>query len=219
MFPTSRNFQNCKLFSSRSLTIRDLSCILGLLPNSFKVSVSEPDRDGKQDYIIDQGNIEFPSSEEISKLIVAECSNKKLQMRQLAFHHALQKLIEENPSSSDRTTIEEYSIPIYPIEPIQSLQKKQKAKIVVSIYKVLSEKRISGKRNKSSSPRLIHPAKHCKLERKHVEFGKTNLSRSDKKKKCSMQSVKKGPLANRDWTARSCGTSPSRCGRTSRSGA
>lgn len=102
--------------------------MLGLLPNCYKLSVSESARHNNQDYIIDQADIDLPLIDDLEKYSILNVSNKKLQQRQTALNYQLFKAIQDQPSHGE--TLEDFQLPRCNIEPIQTLQGKQKAKIV-----------------------------------------------------------------------------------------
>lgn len=110
----------------------DLACMLGVLPNCFRLNLAEPNRYGQIDYIIEQGDIDLPSSEELLRIGSPDASSKKLQLRQLAFHCALIRLADKFESRDN--TFEQANIPRQSIESIKSLQKKQYSRMVESIY-------------------------------------------------------------------------------------
>ena len=121
------------MFDSSRLTIDDLSSMMGLLPNCYRLTVSEPDNSGSIDYIVDQGDIDLPSSEELLRLATPEAISKKLQLRQLAFHSALLKLVDRKSAAVSQQSSIDYEVPRHPVESIANLQKKQQAKNVESI--------------------------------------------------------------------------------------
>lgn len=104
--------------------------MMGLLPNCFRLTVSEPDKEGHIDYIVDQGDIDLPSSEDLLRLATPEATSKKLQLRQLAFHSALLKLAESKSAAVSQQSSVDFEVPRYPVESIASLQKKQHTKSV-----------------------------------------------------------------------------------------
>lgn len=104
--------------------------MLGILPNCFRLSLSEADQTGVQDYIIDQGDVEMPTASELLRLATPEITNKNLKLRQLAFHSALFKFAESQQQNSSAESPVTFEIPRRTIESIASLQKKQKAKLV-----------------------------------------------------------------------------------------
>jgi hypothetical protein len=106
--------------------------MMGLLPNCFRLTVSEPDNAGNIDYIVDHGDIDLPSSEELLRLATPEATSKKLQLRQLAFHSALLGLVDKQSAAVSQQVPIDYALPRYPVESIASLQKKQKTKHVQS---------------------------------------------------------------------------------------
>lgn len=104
--------------------------MLAILPNCFRLSLSEVDQTGVQDYIIDQGDIEMPTAADLLRLATPEITNKNLRLRQLSFHSALLKLAESQQQNSSAASLVIFEIPTKTIESIASLQKKQKAKLV-----------------------------------------------------------------------------------------
>ena len=126
----------------------DLACMLGVLPHCFRLNVAEPDRSGQLDYIIEQGDVDLPSSEELLKIGSPDASSKKLQLRLLAFHCALIRLV--NKCENAPKSFEEVNIPRQLIESIRSLQKKQHAKMVESFYPDCPKKRVPSCRHASS---------------------------------------------------------------------
>lgn len=116
--------------------------MLGVLPNCFRLTVSESDRAGHTDYIVNQGDIDLPSSEELLQIAAPDSPSKKLQLRQLAFHCALLRICPNDPiSSSDQRAFSSKDIPRYPVESIHDLQKKQLAKNVAASNQVCAEER------------------------------------------------------------------------------
>lgn len=127
--------------------------MLGLLPNCFRLTVSEPDEAGRQDYILEHADVELPTSDEILRLASPDAASKKLQLRQLAFHSALFKLAQQR-ESSPQPTLADFGVPRAAVESIQSLQKKQKAKIVGG--------RVTSSRSAETSKRKAPPRWRCR---------------------------------------------------------
>lgn len=145
----------------------DLACMLGVLPNCFRLNVSEADRAGHSDYIIQQGDIDLPSSEELLKITAPEGLSKKLQIRQLAFHCALLRIYQKDQSSTeDQKTFRAQDIPRYPVESIHDLQKKQLAKNVLASHQVCTEEKHVRYRHKN--PLAYRRTHQGEPQRKHA---------------------------------------------------
>jgi hypothetical protein len=127
---SGKELRHVTAFDFRRLTTDDLSCMMGVLPNCYRLTVSEPDNAGNIDYIINQGDIDLPSSEELLRLAAPEANSKKLQLRQLAFHSALLRLVDKKQAAVSQQTPVDYEVPRHPVESIASLQKKQQVKLV-----------------------------------------------------------------------------------------
>ena len=75
--------------------------MMGVLPGCFKLEMSEPDFDGKRDYIIEPSQIHHTQTGARLNLGASESINPKIRARQLAFLDVLKRASEQNYKDDD----------------------------------------------------------------------------------------------------------------------
>ena len=109
--------------------------MLGILPNCYRLAVSQYSRDGASDYIVDHSDIQLPTSDELLRIVSTDESSRKLKLRQMAFHCALLKLMDKEQVDKDEIKhFDDKKIPRQHIDTIKNIQKKQDSRQVLDYY-------------------------------------------------------------------------------------
>lgn len=127
------------------MTLDELSYIMGVLPGSYKLELSEPTEDGKRDYIIEPSVLRHTQSDANITVGKQESNNPILKTRQLAFLDVLKAAAEanekdddvtdllclENDATTNHKTFDLRRLPKEHIPSVADLQKKIQARRVV----------------------------------------------------------------------------------------